>query len=74
MTDRDIASPAALRAVGLTQKRLAEILGVSTNAANRWHAGKHPTPRYARTVLWMWGRLSEADRAELLAWVAEDEG
>lgn len=42
---------AARRAMGLTQRALAERLGVSTRAVQHWEAGTRPVPRYAERAM-----------------------
>ena len=42
---------AALKALGLRQKWLAERLGVATTTVNRWATGELPVPRYAVAYL-----------------------
>lgn len=58
---------AALRARGLTQRRLAQFLGVSAVTVNRWALGALPVPRYAACVLDLLAAVPEAARRRILA-------
>lgn len=42
---------AALKSLGLSQRSLAEHLGVRTSTVNRWAMGELPVPQYAAYVL-----------------------
>lgn len=42
---------AALKSMHISQRSLAERLGVDPNTVNRWATGKAPVPQYARYVL-----------------------
>jgi transcriptional regulator with XRE-family HTH domain len=54
---------AALRAIGMTQRALAERLGLAISTVNRWALGQAPVPQYAVAYL---------DEARLNAkWAAE---
>lgn len=55
-----------LRAAGLTQKRLAEILGVAENTVSRQAKGDWEMPGYVQAVVAAWEIMSEADRERWL--------
>ena len=42
---------AILKSLGLSQRSLAERLGVQISTVNRWALGKAPVPKYAVYVL-----------------------
>lgn len=61
---------------GLNQKTLARLLGVAENTVSmqlrgKWQSGQ--TPRYVKTVIMAWERLSPEARAALLQ-SADDDG
>ena len=57
-----------LKAAGMTQKRLAEILGVAENTVSRQMKGDWDLPGYVLAVLVAWEIMSPADRER---WISE---
>jgi transcriptional regulator with XRE-family HTH domain len=55
MTPQEFRS--ALRAIGLSQRALAERLGLAISTVNRWAVGPTPVPRYAIAYLDVVGKL-----------------
>ncbi len=62
-----------LQAAGLTQKLLAELVGVSANTLSRQMRGDWEVPDYVFTVIRAWELGSPEFRNELLRSVREDE-
>lgn len=58
---------AILADAGLRQRKLAAVLGVTSNTVNRWARGLVPVPRYAVAFLAVYSRLDAATRR----WVLE---
>lgn len=55
-----------LKAAGLTQKRLALLLGVSENTVSRQMKGDWDMPGYVVALLLAWELMTDAQRDELL--------
>lgn len=54
---------AALRAAGMTQAKLAELVGRRPDQVSRWCAGKVPIPAYVWTVIRLSQQLSQVRAA-----------
>lgn len=52
-----------LKATGLTQKRLAEILGVAENTLSRQMRGEWDAPGYVEAAVVAWEMMDDDDRA-----------
>lgn len=65
---------ARAKLAGLSQKTLARLLGVAENTVSLQLRGKWATgtPRYVKTVILAWERLTPAARAELLLSLDDD--
>lgn len=62
-----------LKAAGMTQKRLAEILGVAENTVSRQMKGDWDLPGYVAAVLTAWEIMSAEDRERWLAEIKRRE-
>jgi transcriptional regulator with XRE-family HTH domain len=64
MTQAEFRS--ALKSLGLSQRSLAERLGVEASTVNRWALGKAPVPKYAVYVLSLLAERQELEAAALV--------
>lgn len=63
-----------LKRAGLSQKTLAQLLGVAENTVSQQLRGKWQSgiPRYVKAVIWAWERLPQKDREAMLDASGED--
>ena len=62
MTPTDFT--AAIRALGMSQRRLGRLLGLDHNTANRWATGASPVPQAVALLLKAWAQHPELIPAE----------
>lgn len=60
------------RLAGLTQRMLANLLGVTETGVSGQLRGKWPTPKYVKAMILAWGIMDPSQREKLLKLLEEE--